>query len=207
MKDNSGQTVKDLEYEVSQLKKEKKEDVKQYKDLEGDYAKLRRMKNSLDSKFKNLTKEHEDVSNQLKNGKDRLAKEKKENIAAKEAWKVNKEKSDSTKNLDHQRKLESIQYELKEKGLEVTTQTNINTSTATQLRDLKKERDDLYKKFTELAFQKEKVAVNVKAFSDKLDLKSEERSNKQKYSKNSLLFAKERRDAHIGRRKKKEQEK
>ena len=90
MKDNSGQTVKDLEYEVSQLKKEKKEDVKQYKDLEGDYAKLRRMKNALDSKFVNLTKEHEDVSNQLKNGKDRLAKKKKKILPPKRHGRLTK---------------------------------------------------------------------------------------------------------------------
>ena len=122
-----------------------------YKSVEEDYNKIRKNNVAINARNKILTDNLIDEKKVTKELKEKIARLGFEHSAANKSWKIDKEKSDATILLQHQRNTEKLQLELKEKEVELKYLSEKVDKLEKFVAELIKEKNDLSKTFTNLA--------------------------------------------------------
>ena len=107
--------IENLKIEKSNMKIAAKNATHCYKSVEEDYNKIRKNNVAINARNKILTDNLIDEKKVTKELKEKIARLGFEHSAAKKSWKIDKEKTDATILLQHQRNTEKLQLALKEK--------------------------------------------------------------------------------------------
>jgi hypothetical protein len=192
---------------MEELKVNLNNETKFVRELTRDYDKLKKNKEVWNEKFKTNQEKLKDAIQEAREIKEAKAILAKAHLAEIARLRAEFKFSTEAKSLSHEKEIIKLKLELKEQQMDQEANSGKIESLEKQLVETKKEKSDLYGKFTNLAFMKEKANVNLKALSDRMSMKNAEREEKQLLNRDTLLLAKKRRDTFVKKRKQRKKNK